>query len=249
MTSQINLDQQVVVPYNFTSSPSTPRLEALRLEGIVARRSLHGSTTSLQSCLKDPLVRTMVIFVCVRGDWFWWKLLRIKDPLFPTKISCFVAMVVLPVCVSHPCIVWQILFNSHSCDFIYCPCLCVVIVFLFLAESPLNNSNFREKKTSVGISSKNKFSSETKILGVSIPRAVGWASQKMFGWVFVRSEKRFHLEIETTDYRNSTLAKICIAFCTIVVCKPILFHSWSCRGVDYSHFFQFPPPRFQKFQN
>jgi len=41
--------------YNFTSSPSTPRLEALRLEGIVARRSLHGSTTSLQSCLKDPL--------------------------------------------------------------------------------------------------------------------------------------------------------------------------------------------------
>ena len=65
MTSQINLDQQVVVPYNFTSSPSTPRLEALRLEGIVARRSLHGSTTSLQSCLKDPLVRTMVIFACV----------------------------------------------------------------------------------------------------------------------------------------------------------------------------------------
>ena len=53
------------MPYNFTSSPSTPRLEALRLEGIVARRSLHGSTTSLQSCLKDPLVRTMVIFVCV----------------------------------------------------------------------------------------------------------------------------------------------------------------------------------------
>jgi len=47
--------EQVVVPYNFTSSPSTPRLEALRLEGIVARRSLHGSTTSLQSCLKDPL--------------------------------------------------------------------------------------------------------------------------------------------------------------------------------------------------
>merc|ERR1719400_583999 len=46
---------EVVVPYNFTSSPSTPRLEALRLEGIVARRSLHGSTTSLQSCLKDPL--------------------------------------------------------------------------------------------------------------------------------------------------------------------------------------------------
>jgi len=44
-----------VQPYNFTSSPSTPRLEALRLEGIVARRSLHGSTTSLQSCLKDPL--------------------------------------------------------------------------------------------------------------------------------------------------------------------------------------------------
>jgi len=47
--------EQVVQPYNFTSSPSTPRLEALRLEGIVARRSLHGSTTSLQSCLKDPL--------------------------------------------------------------------------------------------------------------------------------------------------------------------------------------------------
>jgi len=46
---------KVVQPYNFTSSPSTPRLEALRLEGIVARRSLHGSTTSLQSCLKDPL--------------------------------------------------------------------------------------------------------------------------------------------------------------------------------------------------
>jgi len=46
---------EVVQPYNFTSSPSTPRLEALRLEGIVARRSLHGSTTSLQSCLKDPL--------------------------------------------------------------------------------------------------------------------------------------------------------------------------------------------------
>merc|ERR1712107_649871 len=46
---------EVVVPYNFTSSPSTPRLEALRLEGVVARRSLHGSTTSLQSCLKDPL--------------------------------------------------------------------------------------------------------------------------------------------------------------------------------------------------
>lgn len=45
----------VVQPYNFTSSPSTPRLEALRLEGMVARRSLHGSTTSLQSCLKDPL--------------------------------------------------------------------------------------------------------------------------------------------------------------------------------------------------
>merc|ERR1712083_604125 len=45
----------VVQPYNFTSSPSTPRLEALRLGGIVARRSLHGSTTSLQSCLKDPL--------------------------------------------------------------------------------------------------------------------------------------------------------------------------------------------------
>ena len=146
MTSQINLDQQVVVPYNFTSSPSTPRLEALRLEGIVARRSLHGSTTSLQSCLKDPLVRTMVIFACVCGDWFGWKLLRIKDPLFLSKNSCFVAFAVLPVCVSHPCIVWQILFNSHSCDFIYCPCLCVVIVFLFLAESPLNNSNFREKK-------------------------------------------------------------------------------------------------------
>lgn len=46
---------EVMQPYNFTSSPSTPRLEALRLEGIVARRSLHGSTTSLQSCLKDPL--------------------------------------------------------------------------------------------------------------------------------------------------------------------------------------------------
>ena len=135
MTSQINLDQQVVVPYNFTSSPSTPRLEALRLEGIVARRSLHGSTTSLQSCLKDPLVRTMVIFVCVCGDWFGWKLLSIKDPLFLSKNSCFVAFAVFPVCVSHPCIVRQILFNSHSCDFIYCLCLCVVIVFLFLAES------------------------------------------------------------------------------------------------------------------
>jgi len=49
------LSLKVVQPYNFTSSPSTPRLEALRLEGIVARRSLHGSTTSLQSCLKDPL--------------------------------------------------------------------------------------------------------------------------------------------------------------------------------------------------
>ena len=113
--------------------------------------------------------------------------------------------------------------------------------------SPLNNPYFREK-TSVGISSKNTFSSETKTLAVSIPRAVGWASQKMFGWVFVRSEKRFHLEIETADYRNSILAKIWIAFCTIVMCKPILCLSWNCRGVDYSHFFQFPPPQFQKFQ-
>ena len=125
----------MVVPYNFTSSPSTPRLEALRLEGIVARRSLHGSTTSLQSCLKDPLVRTMVIFVCACGDWFWWKLLRIKDPLFPSKISCFVAIAVLPFCVSHHCIVWQIVFNSYSCNVICCLCLCVVNVFLFLVES------------------------------------------------------------------------------------------------------------------
>ena len=32
------------------------------------------------------------------------------------------------------------------------------------------------------------------------------------------------------------------------MCKPILCLSLNCTGVDYSHFFQFPPPRFQKFQ-
>ena len=188
-----------MVPYNFTSSPSTPRLEALRLEGIVARRSLHGSTTSLQSCLKDPLVRTMVIFACVCGDWFWWKLLRIKDPLFKEFVFrgiccvsclCFSPLHCLAGSVQQPRLWFYILPLSLCCH-------CVS----FLAESEAHWTILilENKKTSVGISSKNTFSSETKTLAVSIPRAVGWASQKTFGWVFVRTEKRCHLEIETTE--------------------------------------------------
>ena len=51
--------------YDATMEEITPRLEALRLEGIVARRSLHGSTTSLQSCLKDPLVRSICLAFCI----------------------------------------------------------------------------------------------------------------------------------------------------------------------------------------
>ena len=51
--------------YDATMEEITPRLEALRLEGIVARRSMHGSTTGLQSCLKNPLVRCICPAFCI----------------------------------------------------------------------------------------------------------------------------------------------------------------------------------------